>query len=58
MLSSVISALFVMAVIMTKPIARVVERINLAVKAAKEEKAARRAAMERYLSIQILDIEH
>lgn len=58
MLTSIISAVFVVAVITTRPLAKAIGRIAEIISAKKEDKAARKAAMEKYLNTQILDIEH
>ena len=50
MLQTIGAAIFVTAVFGTKPIARAVERVADIVSARKQDKAARRKAMEDYLS--------
>ena len=58
MFTAITSALLAVTLIAARPTARVVERIDKAVKAAKREKAMRKEAMDRYLEREIMDIEH
>ena len=58
MLTTILSAVFVSAVIGTKPTLKAIKRINEAVETAKKEKAAKEEAMEIYLHREIMDIEH
>ncbi len=58
MLQTIMAAIFVSALFGTKPIAKVVGKVAEAISAKEKDKAARKAAMERYLNSQILDIEH
>ena len=58
MLTSIISAMFVAAVIAAKPIVQGVERAAKVVKATKEYREAREEAMTEYLERDIIDIEH
>lgn len=58
MLTSIISAMFVAAVIAAKPIVQGVERAAKVVKTTKEYRAAREVAMAEYLERDIMDIEH
>lgn len=58
MIRSIIAVIVFITVFGGKPIAEVVSKILDRVEAVKEEKEARKAAMERYLSREILDIEH
>lgn len=58
MLQTIGAAIFVTAVFGTKPIAKAIGKVADTISAKRQEKAARKAAMERYLNSQILDIEH
>ena len=58
MLTSIISAMFVAAVIAAKPIVQGVERAAKVVKVTKEYREAREEAMAEYLERDIIDIEH
>ena len=58
MLTAIISMVIVVSLIATDKILDVISRILTYGVRRKEEKAARKAAMERYMNMHALDIEH
>lgn len=58
MIKDIILMVIAGTIITHKPIARAVERVADKVSAKRQDKAARKKAMEDYLSREIVDIEH
>lgn len=58
MLMNIITTTFAVVLFFGKPTAIVIKKIDKMVSAKKEDKAARKAAMEKYMQMHALDIEH
>lgn len=58
MLQTIGAAIFVTAVFGTKPIAKAIGKVADTISAKRQDKAARKAAMEKYMQMHALDIEH
>lgn len=58
MFTSILAVIFASAVIGAKPITKAIGKTIDHVEMVKEDKKARKEAMERYLESQIIDIEH
>lgn len=58
MIKTIITAIIFTALFGGKPIARAVERVTDIVSVKRQDKAAREAAMEKYMKMHALDIEH
>ena len=58
MIRDIILMVIAGTIITHKPIARAVERVADKVSAKRQEKEARKAAMDRYMQMHAMDIEH
>jgi predicted helicase len=58
MIKTIITAIVFTALFGGKPIARAVERVADKVSVKRQEKEARKAAMDRYMQMHAMDIEH